>query len=129
MFQNIVLAISALVFIGIGLAFLTVPESMLPRVNITVPAGTALTDIRAVYGGLDLGVGLFLGFCFVRRQMKLGLYACAFTLGGLAAGRIIGILLQREQDAITFFLLASEVLGAALAIVALISDRQQKEHE
>ncbi len=120
MLQRSVLAVSALVFLGIGLVFLAAPDSLLPRVNITAPPGTALTDIRAVYGGLDLGIGLFLIFCWTKRQYALGLTACAFTLSGLACGRIIGIAIDSNQDNITFILLAAEVIGAVLAIGALI---------
>jgi len=120
MYQRIILGISAMVFIGIGVAFLVTPQSLLPRVNINATPGTALTDVRAVYGGLDLGIGLFLAFCFVRGQLRTGLVACVFTLGGLSCGRILGIGLNREQDMITYYLLAAEVLGVAMATTALM---------
>lgn len=129
MLQKVVLAITAVVYAAIGVAFIAVPDSLLPRVNISAPPGAALTDIRAVYGGLDLGIGLFLAFCYVRRQIAIGLYASAFTLAGLAGARTIGIILQPEQNSITYYLLATEIIGAALAIVALVFGGQSKEEK
>ena len=126
MYQRFVLAVSALVFIGIGIMFLSSPQSLLPRVNITAPPGTALADVRAVYGGLDLGIGLFLAFCSVRSQVRMGLVACVLTLGGLACGRILGIALNPEQEVITYYLLASEVFGAALAGAGLVMNASPK---
>ncbi len=125
MFQRLVLAVSALVFLGIGLVFLAAPESLLPRVNITAPPGTALTDIRAVYGGLDLGVGIFLVFCIVRRQVRLGLAASGFTFGGLACARLIGIAIDAEQQTITYILLVAEILGTAMVMLSLYLGRAE----
>ena len=119
MFPRIVLGLSALVYVGIGLAFIFAPESLLPRVNIAASSGTALADIRAVYGGLDLGVGVLLAYCLMRNEIRTGLLACVFTLGGLALGRVYGILLDTEQDSITYGLLAAELIGAATAVVGL----------
>jgi hypothetical protein len=124
---RVILGVTAVVYAAIGVAFIVAPDSLLPRVNITAPPGTALTDIRAVYGGLDFGIGAFLAFCYLRRQIALGLYASAFTLAGLACARTIGIILQPEQDPITYYLLAAEIIGVALAIMALVAGRQSKE--
>ncbi len=119
MVPRIILGLSALVYVGIGLAFIIAPESLLPRVNITAPSGTALTDVRAVYGGLDLGVGVLLAYCLMRNEIQTGLVACTLTLGGLAIARIIGMTLDAAQDTITYGLLTSELVGAAMAAVGL----------
>jgi len=119
LFPKSVLAFSTLAFIGIGISFIAFPESLLEVVGIHAPAGSPLTDIRAIYGGIDLGVGLFLLYCLVRSEVRLGLIASALILFSLAAGRSVGLVLDGEQDAITFYLLAVEVLGGALSAIAV----------
>lgn len=126
LFAKSVLALSAVAFIGIGIAFVAFPGYLLEAVGIQATPGTPLTDIRAIYGGLDLGVGLFLLYCLLRSELRLGLIAGAIILSCIAGGRIVGIAIgisgflaeDAGQDAITFYLLALEISGGILSAFA-----------
>ena len=102
-FSKGILALSAAAFIGIGIAFVVFPEYLLGRVGIDAPHGSPLTDIRAVYGGLDLGIGLFLLYCLIRSEVQLGLVASAMILWCLVGSRLVGVAADGEQNAITFY--------------------------
>ena len=54
-FARVVLALCAFPFALIGLGFLLAPETMAARVDVSLGSTTADHDVRAVYGGLQLG--------------------------------------------------------------------------
>jgi len=116
---RVILGVSALAYVAIGLAFIFVPERIIGYVGIEAAPGSALTDIRAVYGGLDFGIGAFLLHCLLGGKLRMGLVAATLTLGGLACARILGIIVDGQQDAVTYYLLASEIIGGALCLVGL----------
>lgn len=113
------LGAGALGFIGFGLAFLLVP-GLLGLVELAPATSTARSDVRAVYGGIELGVGAFLAAC-VRRPTwhRAGLTAQALTLGGAALGRVASLAADGMPRTLALGLGALELLGAVLAIAAL----------
>lgn len=120
---TLILALSALLFLAVGVAFVVSPQGLLERIQVDAPPGTALTDIRAVYGGLDFGVGVFLFYCLATGARRSGLVASTLVLVGLAGGRIVGIVVDPSQEPITYTLLASEVVGTVLSGIGLALDR------
>ncbi len=124
LFVRWVLAILAAVFLLLGLAFMFLPNMMVGAIDITAGSPKALADIRAVYGGLDLALGILLLICFLRKEWATGLAIGTLTCTCLFAGRLVGILIDGANDILTFGLIASEVLGAVLAAVAWFLARQ-----
>ena len=47
-----------LVFVGFGLAFMVAPAPLARLLDISLESGSAVADLRAMYGGLSLGMGL-----------------------------------------------------------------------
>ncbi len=113
------LGLGALGFIGFGLAFLLAP-GLLGLVELDASTPSARSDVRAVYGGIELGVGVFLAVC-VRRPAwhRAGLTAQALTLGGAALGRVASLAADGLPRPLVLGLGALELLGAVLAVVAL----------
>ena len=97
-FSRLVLVVTGTVFIAYGIAFLAVPVLMAAGAGIALPVPTAVTDVRAVYGGLQLGLGCLL-ICWSRRPSltTAGLYAIVATLGGITLGRTLGIVVEQER--------------------------------
>ncbi len=123
----IVTAISAVIFIGFGTAFLFAPATMSTWVGFTVNTPTGMADVRATYGGCELGVGLFLAFCLVRRTwIDAALMLQVLTLAGFATGRVLGIASDGPQQAITYVAFAMEAGGVAIALVALAMLAREK---
>lgn len=119
-----VLRLASLLFLLFGAAFFLWPVGLPANVEIRVPTSTAATDVRAVYGGLQLGVGLFLGWCALdRSRLRVGLLAFAFAIGSMAATRVAGFVVDGSPAAINALLLAGELGGLALAAAALRWER------
>ena len=99
-----------------GVLFLARPEAMAKTVELQAPTPTAHTEIRAMYGGLELGIAAFLGYCALDpSRVALGLLASALLLGGIGTGRLIGVALARSASSLTRVLVVAEISGAALA--------------
>lgn len=113
------LALAALGFVGFGLAFLVAPD-LLALVDLAPTTSAARSDVRAIYGGMELGVGVLLALAARRPAWwRLGLTAQALTLGGAAVGRLVGVALDGTPRALTGGFAALEVVGTVLAVVAL----------
>jgi hypothetical protein len=116
---SLVLWLGVVAFAGAGLAFLLAP-GLLRFVDLTPTSATARSDVRAVFGGLELALAVFLGVCARRPAWhQAGLLAEALAFGGLAAGRLLSLATDGVPGALTFALWGPELLGAALAVVAL----------
>lgn len=103
-----------------GAAFLAWPVETVALVDIELPSPTARTDVRAVYGGLQLGLAAFLAYCAANPERTVvGLAATTACIAGLATGRFLGALVDGEIARITVVYLSIEAGSAALAAAAL----------
>lgn len=111
---------SALIFIVVGAGFLVIPKQSADVLEISLPTAMARTDMRATYGGLELGFGIFLILCVVRREwMRPGLWALALTVGGFATGRLVGLIVEGTINNFMLFFLVLELAVALLAVFLL----------
>lgn len=109
-FARIVLAAGAVAFAAPGAAFLLWPERFAGVLGITLDGPLARTDVRAVFGGLELGVAAVLALCAMRSTRAAdGLALLCATAGGMLAGRLLGL----ARDG------APGALGVALGVVEL----------
>jgi len=120
MLTRICLWTNAVLFLSVGIAFALFPLEMAALVEVDAPTAMAKTDIRAVYGGIDLGLGLFFCVCATYpRQAITGLRLGAVVLAAMAITRFSGIVLDGAQPTLTYQLWATELLGAAACLLAL----------
>ncbi len=116
------LMLAALLFAGFGLASLFQPERIAGMVGIQPSTTAGRSEIRAVYGGLELGLGAFLVYCALDAQrLELGLLLVVLTYGAAAVGRMIGIALDRPVEAVTRRILVAEVAFAIVGSVLLLA--------
>lgn len=112
---RLILAVVALAFAALGFLFVFNPDTWASTVSIALTAPSGRTDFRASYGGLAFGVGVFLLLCTVRREfVRLGLFASACMLIGMATARSTGMLLD-GFDFMQFFIVLTEWGGGALS--------------
>ena len=117
---RLVLAASALAFGGIGLAFLLDPVGMAARVGVGLTGTIADNDVRAVYGGLQLGCGAFLALCATRPTWYgPGLMAQLLLFGGLAAARFVSVAAVGLPGTLGLVLHAGEITGLGFGLCAL----------
>lgn len=122
-FPQAVIAIDALIFLGLGAAMLYDPLPLLTGVGVGAvgPQSVAApTELRAMYGGLEIGLGLSCLLGLRRPAWQAPTLAmCTLALAGLGSGRLIGILLDGATP-LLLMLLLSEILSAALNGAALL---------
>jgi len=117
----------ALSFVGFGAWLLVDPEALSRLIGLRLDGVMARTEVRAFYGGLELGVGLFLAGCALRRggvNGGLALVACA--LGGSGLARFASIL-QDGRDGWEMSLLSILEIGAAVIALILIGRAKRSD--
>jgi hypothetical protein len=121
-FARVVLLISAGIFGYFGALTLWSPSRMAAMVDFALTTPTASVELRAMYGGLGIGIALFLLLAAFRSELApAGLWATALMLGGLGAGRLAGLLLTPGARPVMWIALAVEVVGGVMALLALRS--------
>lgn len=115
------LILCALAFIYIGLATFHNPVAALAPVEITPLTVSAFNELRASYGGLQIGIGLLLlAGALLPSLTRPALLAQALMVGGLAAGRLVSIGLDGLPNGFVLMLLALESTIALLSAVFLV---------
>jgi hypothetical protein len=112
---RLVLALLGLTGVGLGFACLFNPDELaaLASVSFLTPAGR--TDFRAMYGGLEFGVGAFLLICALRREfVRVGLFAGACALVAMGTSRSVGLALDGFAG-LQFLFALTELVGGVLA--------------
>ena len=113
------LALGAAGFVLFGLVLLAAPDT-LALVDIAPSTATARSDLRAIFGGLELGFGVWLALATRRPAWhEPALLAQLLALGGAVAGRLASLALDGVPRPITFALGGLELAGALLAAGAL----------
>jgi hypothetical protein len=116
-----ILGLTALTFLGFGIASAFWPVPMASMVEIGLSSSTARVDFAATYGGFELGFGAFLLLCLRRRAwVETGLWAGALALGGFATVRLLTLLASEGPvRPVIHLALALEVAGVVLNAWAL----------
>ncbi|MCB9764757.1 MAG: DUF4345 family protein [Alphaproteobacteria bacterium] len=117
---RVYLILSAGVYLVLAAFFLLSPEEWAVKASLVADTPAGRAEIRAMYGGLELGIGAWLLVCAAReRLVEVGLLTVAFTLGGLGTGRTLGLLGDPAGFSAHAPFLASEVTGTVGALVVL----------
>ena len=116
------LIVDAVSFGVFGLAFIFLPDFCARLTTGTAP-GTpaALTDVRAIYGGmaLDLASFFWLAAAGTAEIGRLGLRVSALAFGFIALARSIGIALDGSGTPLMYGFLTLETLAAVLSVLVL----------
>ena len=115
----VVITLTGLGFLTFGILFLCWPDMLMPGVGIQAVSAQAQVEIRAMYGGLELGLGVLLLNCFPAARQRFGLMLCFASCGGLAFARAISMLTLGVATPFLCIALAWEALLAGLALLAL----------
>lgn len=106
---RVLLLFQGVVFTALGIWFLFDPMPMAEVIQLLPQSPAGLVELRTVYGGLELGLGLLLiGTAFHRPWQEFGLWLLFFCYGGLTVGRLFGILLDQVEDTFTLQLFGFE---------------------
>ena len=119
MFAEIVLWLAALNWILAGSSALAFPRATAALLELELGAPISRSDFRAVYGGLRLGAGVFLGWAAWSGQVRVGLTAAGLLFGGNLIGRVASLLIDGPPGRVGSSLLVLETLGLVVVGAAL----------
>ncbi len=110
-------------FAGMGLYALSRPTDLLAMFGVSLESVEGRNEVRAVYGGFGLAVAaaLVLAQTWSAAVREGILLAVAIALAGMAAGRVVGVAVERPAGfyPVWFWLCAELVMAAVLAGAAL----------
>ncbi|HVN86346.1 MAG TPA: DUF4345 domain-containing protein [Candidatus Binatia bacterium] len=123
-FERVLLAFFAAFVLLAGVACLVAPANFALQAGLSAtPSG--LTEIRAFYGGLQIGFGSFLFWCLRDRALTVaGLLLEMVGVGALGIARVLGMLIDRSPTGYHLTNLAVEVTTVALIAVAFARRRR-----
>ncbi len=101
-----------LIYLGFGIAFLVAPEELLGAMDITFGSAASFAEVRAMYGGVELGIGLFLLGTFrgwVSKRQALALSGLA--IGLLGTVRMAAVLTMPEVHELSLQFASIEIVG------------------
>jgi hypothetical protein len=119
LFARILLWLAGLGFIAFGVAFLVDPLGTLRATGIAIDGDLAATELRAFYGGLEVGLGGFLiATDLIAGMRRTGLLLCSASYGSIGLARLLGIALAGAGTPFLWFALATELTFGVLGLVA-----------
>ena len=94
LFPTVVMALCALGFLGFGIWLLADPAAM-EKVGIQATSKVGTAELRAFYGGMEIGLAIFLALCLWRPEWQAaGLWLVLLANGGAGLARLLGIFLS-----------------------------------
>ncbi len=115
---RISLTLSGLFFLALGTAFVAIPDQLVRFARLTADQPSSVIEIQARYGGLHIGLGaFFLLSSFRIRWVRAALGAQILVFGGLAAGRLTGLLMSPVRSRVHVVYFLGECLGTLLGFI------------
>jgi hypothetical protein len=112
---------ASLTFMSSALVSLASPQRLADMVELS-PSRVGFMELRAVYGGLFIGLGVFFLLCFSRESwFRPGLVAQVCVMGGIVTVRLLTLVLEGAPSLNLVMLLALEAGVLVLGAVALRS--------
>ena len=116
MATRIFLGLSALLWLPYGIFCFFQPDFLAGAAGVASTSATGTTELRAMYGGLQAGVGALALLALFRPGLQRpALVTLAFLCGGLVLARLSGTILAAELSAYTASGLAIELASLGFA--------------
>jgi hypothetical protein len=113
------IALVAVFFGAMGLYALAVPARVLSLFGVDVATVDGRSEVRAVYGGFGVAMGLVLALATRAPALREGVLVCAaVALVGMAGGRVVAALIDGRPGFFPWFFGAVEIALAAALVAA-----------
>lgn len=114
--------LTGLFFVLYGGAFTLFPLEMATMITGDHPSNsTGLIDLRATYGGMSVAVGVAIILVVRAEMMSLALLLTGVVLLAMACGRVLGMVIDGEPNALMYIYLAAEVVFGCAALLLQIN--------
>ncbi|MEZ6134253.1 MAG: DUF4345 family protein [Pirellulaceae bacterium] len=111
------LLITAAIYAGFAIWLGSTPATLLKTFGIESSTPAMLTEIRAFYGGIEIGIAVAMLVLWRRKEIFAGLLVGGLPLAGSAIGRCCGLIVD-DFSGVHVGLAVVEALGAAVCFVA-----------
>lgn len=112
-----------LAFCKVGVEALMNPQAVLAQVGITLDSPSALSSMRAVYGGMHFMFGC-LCFWSAFRRAEPALLTVALYTTGFVAGRLCSIVVDGVPNEFVLTWLGTEAFSLVAALILLKFQKQ-----
>ncbi len=107
---------------GLGSLYLFDPDAVREAAGISPETPSALAEIRSTYGGLHIGIGLFLLACAAREETRrVALLFCSLAFAGAGIARFAGILQFQVMEPAQIIVASLEV---SFGVITLFLHRE-----
>ena len=118
---RIFLVLVSLAFLFFGVLGLVNPVGTVLPMDIAIETAQAKTELRATYGGLMLGIGIFLAYtAYDLNAVRLGLIAVICMLLVIGSTRLLGIAIDGTRTNLQWMLLCFELGPAVIGLLLLL---------
>ena len=103
-----------------GFWYLIAPTALTDPTGFGGLGPNALTDVRATYGGFQIGSGLFLLWSAAApARVRIALVLQALTIGAIGSCRLVGFAIDGSPNGFLLSAVLTEITFTALAVIAL----------
>lgn len=121
---SVIISVTAALFVAMGLMAIYDPVYTLSFLSAGDLGADMRNEVRAVYGGFSIAMGIALFISLRRSPLGKGIVVTvAMAVGGMAAGRLISLTIEMPGTDWPIVFLAIEVVSAALLYLALRLDQ------
>lgn len=112
------LGISVLAWAGYGTYCFIDPVSLAVQAGVTAGSTTGTIELRAMYGGVQIGIGVLALLALLRPALQPGvLLTLAVITGSLFSARLMAVLITTDFSAYTVGALVFECVYTVIAAV------------
>ncbi|MBP8111310.1 MAG: DUF4345 domain-containing protein [Agitococcus sp.] len=125
---QIFLLLSGIGFMLIGINTFRDPIAAMAGVELGVQSINALNEVRANYGGMQMGIGILLfSAALLQWLSRSALLALSLITGGLVVGRLVSIMLDGMPNTTVQALLILEFVTTVAAIFLFFQHTKNAE--
>lgn len=128
--SKILLVLGSLVYFAFGFLFFIHPDAITDMDGIILPDRSAANHIRAVLGGMEIGLGvLLIYFLWDKKRIRYGLIVLAGSIGITSLARLYGIVFDGAGDTSNWLSFLAEFSFGLLAFILSIIEKKKVNEE
>jgi len=125
--SKIVLGLGSLIYLAFGLLFFVNPDMITDMDGIILPTRSSANHIRAVLGGMEIGLGVLLIYFLMRAERIIyGLIVLAGSIGITSLARLYGIVFDGASDTSNWISFGAEFGFGALAFILYTIEKRKE---
>jgi hypothetical protein len=125
--SRIVLFLGSLIYFAFGLMFFVNPDMITVMDGIILPDRSSANHIRAVLGGMEIGLGaLLIYFLLSKERIMYGLIVLSGSIGITSLARLFGIIFDGAGDTSNWASFIAEFGFGATSFLLFIQEKRKR---